>query len=219
MDNDQTERVYEAQPKQGVNRGAMKSNGGDKDANSQRKLDLDRPELPNEFHKKIRALGILDVPKEWKVGTQPRYVYPQQCYSRSFHYATHDARYKPGVWLVHGRSLLGPGGHAWVELPDGLVFDAVVQRWFRNYYGRGDDGQMAEAWYKYDPMAVVLIHRRMNLLQTEMDDYCYHRWLQLPWGNPQNPLVIDITRAEELLKGRTPREIVQTRNFDDRRTR
>lgn len=133
-------------------------------------------------------------------------MYPGQCFWRSFQYAVDPARESvPGVWLVHGESDFSDGSHAWVELPDGLVFDAVLQRWYPDYYGAA--GQNGKAWYKYTPDAAWLIYNELNDDDSsETVGFRFDRFLWLPWGDSKNPLLIDYERATRLIESREKRK-------------
>jgi hypothetical protein len=166
-----------------------------------------RPCRATPAEKERRSQGTLKVPSEWKEGTNTGYVYPRQCFWRSLEYAIHPARRTvPEVWLVHGESDFSLGGHAWVELPDGLVFDAVLQRWYRNYYG--SDGQNGRAWYKFTPDAALLIYSELNAGNdgSTLAEYRFDTFLWLPWGDPANPLYIDYALAVRLIATREARK-------------
>lgn len=161
----------------------------------------------SDFDRVKRDQGTLKVPRQWKIGTNTRYVYPQQCFYRSFTYACHEFRRNvPGVWLVHGESSFAGGPHAWVELPDGLVFDAVYQRWYRNYYDA--EGAAGRAWYKFAPLAAasILFEKWNEAGRPACPCYRFDNWLWLPRGNSDQPMIIDLERAEELLRTRASRE-------------
>jgi hypothetical protein len=86
-----------------------------------------------------RAEQVQVVPA-WSRRTWPRRHYPQQCYPRTVKYIRQHADI-PDMRLVHGVISHSGGGvpldHAWVELPGGIVFDAVVQAFFtRGSYHR-----------------------------------------------------------------------------------
>ena len=79
--------------------------------------------------------------EEYKTG-KPRRLSPKNCYTKSFQYIL-DKGEVAGVRLVHGLyrpfTLDQHCGHAWVELPDKIVFDGVLQRFYQkesyyNYY-------------------------------------------------------------------------------------
>ena len=82
----------------------------------------------------VTAIPTVGVPEEWRQNVRPRRRFPKDCFYRSWRYVLdHDA---PEARLVHGTyapDLLSgtPGvNHAWVELPGGIVFDGVYQRFF-----------------------------------------------------------------------------------------
>lgn len=124
--------------------------------------------------------SVADVRPLWLVGVEPHSLYPQECFYRAYRYATHIARIAvDGIWLVHGECSLAFGCHAWVELPDGLAFDGVLQQFFRttDYYGI----LLGQPWYRFTPDAAALISA--NMPKTEDGEFI-HRWdteLKLPW--------------------------------------
>jgi hypothetical protein len=67
-------------------------------------------------------------------GTRPRRPLSGKCYQEALDYLHLHAADWPGARLVHGRA--GGVAHAWVEFPDGVVFDGVFQRFYRQrpYY-------------------------------------------------------------------------------------
>jgi hypothetical protein len=81
-----------------------------------------------------------DVERRWTRRTWPRRRYPQQCYSRTARYVLGHADIE-GMRLVHGVASHAPRfvpfDHAWVEMPGDIVFDGVVQMFFKrgSYYG------------------------------------------------------------------------------------
>jgi hypothetical protein len=148
------------------------------------------------FLERLRPAEVADVPAAWRVGTTPDTPYPGDCYYRSFRYVSKHCTSIQPLWLVQGEYWLG-ARHAWVELPDDLVFDGVMQRFYRKdaYY----EIQGARAWYKFESGAAVLV--AINLPSKDgLTQYGY--WdsiLGLPWADPANPTVIDYDRAWELL--------------------
>jgi len=144
---------------------------------------------------KVAKYAVRDVPSVWLEGVNRDAIYPQECFYRSFLYALNHSSV-PGVWLVHGQCGLYFGPHAWVELPDGLVFDGVFQQFFR----KGDYQQHIHATerFKYTPMAALLIRANMPLL----DDGTIMLWwdvtLNLPYCEDV-VLEIDEEKALELL--------------------
>jgi hypothetical protein len=75
----------------------------------------------------------VNVEPAWARRTWPRRRYPQQCYRRTVKYVL-DHPDIIGMRLVHGVVSHAPHfvplDHAWVDLPGGVVFDAVVQTFF-----------------------------------------------------------------------------------------
>jgi hypothetical protein len=94
---------------------------------------------------------------------------------------------------VLGETSLALGGHAWVELPNGLVFDGVFQRFYRreDYYG-----EMAHAtpWYIYDAIAA---HRFGVTLKVSPGHWWRHVGLPMIWNRP--PISINDQYARELI--------------------
>lgn len=80
--------------------------------------------------KKHLAAHEVAVPDRLTAGTYPGRVFGKRCYSRAFYYF--DAHRAAGAVLCHGwvTTVDYPFAHAWVELPDGLVFDGVVQTFY-----------------------------------------------------------------------------------------
>ena len=70
------------------------------------------------------------------------------CYREAYVY-TMDHAEIPGILLVHGKYTKVPRGHAWVELPGGIIFDGVKRKFYRwSEYRRRFQ---AEARVKYTP--------------------------------------------------------------------
>ena len=55
-------------------------------------------------------------------------VYPKQCYVRAYRYAANH--FETQALLVHGLYHDGKG-HAWVEIPGGVVYDGVLNRFYQ----------------------------------------------------------------------------------------
>lgn len=92
----------------------------------------------------------------WSRDTYPRFVYPGECYERAFAYVLdHDIA---GMLLVHGRNTRLNDEHAWVELPGGIVFDGVAQRFFAK--------DVYEAVMQVKPVAVYAPDDATHLLLT-----------------------------------------------------
>jgi len=68
----------------------------------------------------------------YKTGKSRR-LYPRACYKKSWEYVNEKENVE-GVKLVHGKyspSLFDyHAGHAWVELPNNIVFDGNLQRFY-----------------------------------------------------------------------------------------
>jgi hypothetical protein len=137
----------------------------------------------------------VDVPAHWKEGTTPDTIYPHECFYRAYRYiADLDLHLgnDDGVYLIHGECCLAWGAHAWVELPGGIVFDGVRQR----FYSQAVLGPAA-VWYKYTRSAANLL--AANICRKAPACYAFYEPLKLPWGDPSNPLVIDFDKAVEYL--------------------
>jgi hypothetical protein len=99
------------------------------------------------------------VPRVWS-----RYTYPErwlnyvgQCYEQSYRYALAHRRTVPGLtvvvgWMHASRDPDGRIHHAWVELPGGVVFEGVHQKFYqRDAYYQILDLQTRE---RYSPDAL-----------------------------------------------------------------
>lgn len=135
------------------------------------------------------------VGRKWRVGTTRRAIFPGECFYRAALYVYQpDLFSAEGLWLVHGENTMARNRHAWVELPDGVVFDAVLQRFYsrKGYYG----GTVARPLYKYTPAAAALIS--LHLPKSPDGRALYGDWhepLGLPWVDPADPLEVDEKRA------------------------
>ena len=87
----------------------------------------------------LESAERVEVDPDWTRRTWPRRRYPQQCYPRTAKYVLDHPEIE-GLHLVHGVASHAPHfvpfDHAWVELPGEVVFDGVVQTFFRrsSYY-------------------------------------------------------------------------------------
>jgi hypothetical protein len=153
---------------------------------------------PAAYHlERLRPAEVADVPEDWRVGITPEMLRPGECFVRSFRYVSEHFASGVPMLLVHGEYLLG-ARHAWVELPDAIVYDGVMQRFYRRdaYYSL----QAARPWYKFESPAALII--AANLPVGEDGQVSYGYWdviLRLPWADPDNPTLIDHDRAVELL--------------------
>ncbi len=160
---------------------------------------IDKSQLREHYERSRQRKARYEVTppgSPWIEGVELDSIFPQDCYWQAYRYAcdTPDRLGNCGHKLVHGETSLALGGHAWVELPNGIVFDGVYQRFYRHedYYG---DMALARAWYIYEPNAALPFHYHLE---------CSHAswWvaLRLPMisvGRP--PLVIDRQQGWELL--------------------
>ncbi len=135
------------------------------------------------------------VGRKWQVGTTRRAIFPGECFYRAALYVSQpDLSSAEGLWLVHGQNTMARKRHAWVELPDGVVFDAVLQRFYsrQGYY----DGTVARPLYKYTPAAAAVILLRLPKSPDGRTLYGdWHDPLGLPWADPAHPLEVDEERA------------------------
>ena len=142
------------------------------------------------------------VGRKWRVGTTRRAIFPGECFYRAALYVYQpDLFSAEGLWLVHGENTMARNRHAWVELPDGVVFDAVLQRFYgrKGYY----DGTVARPLYKYTPAAASIIP--LHLPKSPDGGTLYGDWhepLDLPWPDPTNPIEVDEERALAALTAR-----------------
>jgi hypothetical protein len=105
-------------------------------------------------------------------GVDPHAIYPHECFYRSYRYATDPVRLsEKTIRLVHGECVLALGPHAWVELPDGLVFDGVFQQYYR--IEDWETEISGRAWYKFTPHAASLILANMPRAD---DGQCCYQW-------------------------------------------
>ena len=141
----------------------------------------------------------VDVPDAWRTGTNPDVHYPGDCYCRACRYVIDLAKRLPKeqIWLVHGEYGFSIG-HAWVELPGDVVFDAVLQRFYgkQGYY----EIQSANPLYMYSSGAAMRL--AANIPGETPGTTRFGEWhlvLKLPPADPQAPTVIDFDHARELL--------------------
>lgn len=145
------------------------------------------------------------VPDLWREGTDHATLYPGECFYRSYRYISSLSLRVCGarlydlhrqIWLVHGQ--MTGCGHAWVELPDNIVFDGAFQRFYHKapYY----ETLLIQPWYKYAPHAAVMIAANLPRTPTGLCYYGgWHISLKLPWADPEHPTVIDDRQAIDLL--------------------
>lgn len=103
----------------------------------------------------MAAAREAEVPIHLKVGVNPNAFFPQECYQRTVEYMDRH-REQAGVTLIHGTIASAGGirvGHAWVELPEGIVFESVCQRFYHqeDYYTvRGAQAVAQYTWPEMD---------------------------------------------------------------------
>lgn len=146
-----------------------------------------------EGRHRVKRFEVVPPGSPWIEGVDANAIYPRQCYQRAYDYAIHESRCLEKHHLVHGETRLALGGHSWVELPNGLVFDGVFQRFYRreDYYG-----EMAHAtpWYIYDAIAA---HRLGVTLKVSPGNWWSHLGLPMIWNRP--PISINDQYAMELI--------------------
>jgi hypothetical protein len=164
-------------------------------------------------------------------------LFLRRCFERTFWYIIHIAQkaYSSDeargilnrTWLVHGSCFLGSldGAHAWVELPGGIVFDGVYQRFCdrRSYYRtqhaaafqkyrpaaafaimahliRNDPNVYDPACEREDPMSLVALHSR------HAEGFTYDWWRRFGFEmNPKRPMKVDEKAAALLIDARLHR--------------
>lgn len=88
--------------------------------------------------KEIEELASYEVePPEQYNTVKRKYLSPKLCYKKAYSYILSlKGKASENVKLVHGHYNHFPEsfGHAWVELPGGIVFDGVLKR----FYSRAD---------------------------------------------------------------------------------
>jgi hypothetical protein len=164
--------------------------------------------LREEFTAKVRRryerskqryakYAVSNVRSVWMEGVQPHAIYPHGCFYRAYRYATDLVRLpERGIRLVHGQCTLALGPHAWVELPDGLVFDGVLQQFY--LIEDWEEEILGQAWYKYTPSAAALILANMPVTHDGQRICQWDAELKLPWFSGV-PLEIDLDKAWELI--------------------
>lgn len=103
-----------------------------------------------------------EVPAIFRDGTNPRRACWRKCYVKAWEYlAGLDTRgAADGAVLVHG-TICGWIDHAWVELPCGLVFDGVLQRFYDRdgYYVTRQAEKLCEyTWREAARVSLVARH-------------------------------------------------------------
>lgn len=136
------------------------------------------------------------VDPSWARRTWPRRRYPQQCYRRTVKYLA-DHPHIPGAGLVHGVASHAPGrvpyDHAWVELPDNVVFDAVVQAFFtRGSYYDVMAAMPLDIYPRVHAEAMLRLHGHpgpwnVKWVPTPTHIEVYRASVGLTWRPPEDP--------------------------------
>lgn len=88
------------------------------------------------------------------------------CYQQAYYYATDHA--PSGSALIHGHIREGRAtgkhiGHAWVELPGDIVFDGVLQKFYRkDGYYKAREAKPTLTFPKEEAMFVMIQHRHFG---------------------------------------------------------
>jgi hypothetical protein len=153
------------------------------------------------------APAEISVCRRYALYTTPLRRFPTQCFNKACYYMmTHRIK---GIEYVFGSSLGGGlgGNHAWVELPGGVVFDGVLQRFYRkdDYYRI----ECARPWYRYTRSAVLYLIESLTV--NGNIDYRWHDPLGLPWAmSAHDPsveaLLVDRRMAERRLAASISKE-------------
>lgn len=121
---------------------------------------------------RIKEMSVFEVlpPDEYRTG-EPISHNPKGCFEKSFQYM--DNIQLEGGMLVHG--MYFPWGvpenkfsyvdHAWVELPGDIVFDGVLQRFYRKM-----------DYYKYYNAIKVYEYAYDEAIKKALDDNTYGPW-------------------------------------------
>jgi hypothetical protein len=108
-------------------------------------MNINLIDIPFEEVKKITIGDLKQLSQyeitpvdEYKTG-KPKRLSPKNCYIKAFQYVS-DKSHIEGIRLAHGlykpSFINNHSGHAWVELPNEIVFDGVLQRFYKKegYY-------------------------------------------------------------------------------------
>jgi hypothetical protein len=136
-------------------------------------------------------------PDELRSLSDPSRVYARWCFEMAYLYVvSHD--HVEGIHYVVGEASVGGCGlHAWVELPNDVVFDGVMQRFYRRE--AYDERQHVKVYYRYTGAAAVEIVVALRRKLGNEATWAWHLHLGLPWGQASAPLLIDSDLAVRLL--------------------
>jgi hypothetical protein len=163
-----------------------------------------------KIREKMRDVEVVP-PDGLRSLSDPRGKYATRCFEMAWFYViTH--KNVEGIHYVVGEALVGGLGlHAWVELPNDVVFDGVMQRFYSRaaYYDR----QHVKVYYRYTGAAAVEIHSALHRNLGDEATWAWHLHLGLPWGDASAPLLIDSDLAVRRLakKGLGPGKVRSSR--------
>lgn len=129
------------------------------------------------------AYAEVDVPRRYSIHTDRTQQFPQQCFHEACRYV--QLNRIAGMTYVLGTAVCGGmQQHAWVELPDNIVFDGTLQRFYdrTKYY----DSECAMPWYRFTRNAVKWILKQK---------FATSRWdweLGLPWAKSAMDLSAEV---------------------------
>ena len=119
------------------------------------------------------AHAEVEVPRRYSLYTDRNTQYPRQCFEEAYRYV--DMHRIRGMTYVFGTAVCGGmQQHAWVELPENIVFDGTLQRFYDRdkYY----DSECAMPWYRFTRSAVRwIVDQRFTTWRWDMH-------LRLPWA-------------------------------------
>lgn len=142
---------------------------------------------------------LADVPKQLR-RLCLNHWFPGECVPRAIFFVRTNPRLPTAEYIL-GEALSGGfGQHGWVEVED-LVFDGVLQEWYRKdgYYA----SERANPWYRFSRPATMYLARQMDKLPEFT--YRWDCWLRLPWGK-NTPISLDQAKAHfaEVPRKRNP---------------
>ena len=143
--------------------------------------------LLGEAEERLRPV-LADGPKQRKRLCQD-YWFPGECFPRAINFVKTNPKLPTAEYIL-GKSLSGGlGEHGWVEFED-LVFDPVLQEWYRKEGYYASEG--ANPWYRFNRPATIYLARQMSKLPEFT--YRWDWWLQLPSGK-NTPISLEQAKA------------------------
>jgi hypothetical protein len=99
-----------------------------------REAAMNQPLQVNSYAEKLALCEINDIPKHWKPRNGWQKDFTGRCYEMGIRYVTTHGGIE-GMLLVHGAYIiLSRGslysGHCWVELPEGIVYDGTLCKFY-----------------------------------------------------------------------------------------